>query len=221
MVVRCMAFSILSVPHDTQRPMLRAGDRILVRQWAYGMHLPWWKSGERKHSKLPLQGDWVAFEVQTIPGPQIQKGIGCLMACPGDTIWMGPQYRVSPARDYSRGCIWPLIVPSKGNYIEVAPWNAELYARTINNYEGAKISVEGDRLNWNGRTYRRFRFHKDYYWVYSGNDNNLQDSRSMGFLPQEAIIGQATTLLYSFDPQKPFYRSLRTDRLFKPLGGKP
>ena len=43
----------------------------------------------------------------------------------------------------------------------------------------------------------------------------------MGFLPEEAITGQATTLLYSLDGEKPWYSRMRTDRTFSPLGGKP
>lgn len=219
--LRCVVFGIYSIPHDTQRPMLMAGDRVLVSKWAYGMRLPWWKEGERKHTKSPQQGDWVGFSVHMPNANTHQNGIGCLMACPGDTVWTGPQFRVSPVRDYSRGCIWPLVVPKKGETMELAPWNISLYARTINLYEGVCVDVKADRLMWNKRSYRRFRFRKNYYWVYSGNPANLQDSRTMGFLPEEAITGQATTLLYSLDGEKPWYCRMRTDRTFSPLGGKP
>ena len=219
--LRCAVYGIYSIPHDTQRPVLMAGDRVLVRKWAYGWHMPWWKAGRSKERKAPQQGDWVAFALSAAPGSQPQDGIGCLMACPGDTVWTGPQARVSPVRDYSRGCIWPLVVPRKGESIDLAPWNVALYARTINAYEGIRVSVASDRLMWNGRTCRCFRFRQDYYWVYSGNPHNLQDSRTMGFLPAQSITGQATTLLYSLDPAQPWYRRFRAARTFSPLGGQP
>ena len=219
--MRCAVYGIYLIPHDAQRPVLLAGDRVLVRKWAYGWRMPWWEEGARKGRKAPRQGDWVAFSIPEPPRSQTQDGIGCLMACPGDTVWTGPQFRVSPVRDYSRGCIWPLVVPRKGESIDLAPWNVALYARTINAHEGTRVSVAADRLLWNGRAYRRFRFRKDYYWVYSGNPRNLQDSRAMGFLPAQAITGQATTLLYSLDPAQPWYRRLRAARTFSPLGGKP
>ena len=85
--LRCVVFGIYSIPHDTQRPMLMAGDRVLVSKWAYGMRLPWWKEGERKHAKSPQQGDWVGFSVHMPNANTHQNGIGCLMACPGDTVW--------------------------------------------------------------------------------------------------------------------------------------
>lgn len=219
--LRISVLGIYSIPHDTQRPMLMAGDRVLVYKWAYGVHMPWWKQGVHSHRKYPQQGDWVAFSSHLEADSLAIHGIGCLMACPGDTIWMGPHYRVSPARDYSKGCIWPLVVPKDGECVDMTPWNIHLYTRTINAYEGTKVSIQADRLLWNGRSYRRFRFHRDYYWIYSGNPANLHDSRTMGFLPADAIIGQATSLIYSLDTEKPWYRRLRTHRTLCPLGGRP
>lgn len=219
--VRCFVMDIYYIPHDTQRPMLMAGDRVLVHKWAYGMHMPWWEAGEYHNPKAPQQGDWIAFSITLETDSLPTRGIGCLMACPGDTVWTGPHYRVSPVRDYSKGCIWPLVVPKDGEWVDMTPWNINLYTRTINAYEGTQVSVKADRLLWNGRSYRRFRFHQDYYWVYSGNPGNLHDSRTMGFLPADAIIGQATSLIYSLDREKPWYKRLRTHRTLCPLGGRP
>ncbi len=219
--LRCAVYGIFYIPHDTQRPVLMAGDRVLVRKWAYGWRMPWWRAGERKCPRTPRQGDWVAFSTRQSADSLPQQGIGCLMACPGDTVWTGPQFRVSPVRDYSRGCIWPLVVPRKDESITMSPWNVSLYARTINAHEDARVSVEADHLVRNGRACRTFRFHKDYYWLYSGSPHNLQDSRSLGFLPGEAITGQASTLLYSLDPGKPWYSRMRWHRTLSPLGGRP
>ncbi|MGN1256944.1 MAG: S26 family signal peptidase [Bacteroidaceae bacterium] len=219
--LRCIVLDIYSIPHDTQQPMLMAGDRVLVHKWAYGMHMPWWETGEYRQSKAPRQGDWIAFSTKLETDSLPTQGIGCLMACPGDTVWTGPHYRVSPVRDYSKGCIWPLVVPKNGECVDMTPWNINLYTRTINTYEGTQVSFKADRLLWNGRSYRRFRFHQDYYWVYSGNPSNLHDSRTMGFLPAKAIIGQATSLVYSLDREKPWYKRLRTQRTLCPLGGRP
>lgn len=219
--LRHAVFGIYLIPHDMQAPVLRAGDRVLVRKRAYYSRLHWPWSADSLQAPAPKAGDWVAFHTQATEGLAAQDGIGCLMAGPGDTVWTGPQFRVSPVRNYARGCIWPLVVPGKGVCVEVTPWNVALYARTINAHEGTHVSVQADRLLWNGRNYRRFRFRNDYYWIYSGHAANLHDSRSLGFLPREAITGQATTLLYSLDPERPWYGCMRTDRLLQPLGGKP
>lgn len=220
-VLRCIVFGIYFIPHDMQAPVLRAGDRVLVKKWAYGIHLPWQENPLETESRAPEAGDWVAFRTPDSPGCPASEGIGCLMAGPGDTVWVGPHLRVSPVRNYSRGCIWPLVIPRKGDCIKMSPWNVSLYARTIRSHEGAEVAVQADRLTWKGKPYRQFRFHKNYYWIYSGNARNLQDSRTLGFLPREAIVGQATTLLYSLDRMKPWYSRLRTDRLLRPLEGRP
>lgn len=57
---------------------------------------------------------------------------------------------------------------------------------------------------------------QDYYWVRSVSKNNPIDSRQLGFIPEERIIGRACLVLFSRDPQAPFWKGYRSDRLLLP-----
>ena len=57
----------------------------------------------------------------------------------------------------------------------------------------------------------------DFYWMESIHPNNPADSRSLGFIPEELIIGRATFVVYSHDPSRPLWDGWRTDRLLLPL----
>ena len=46
--------------------------------------------------------------------------------------------------------------------------------------------------------------------------NNPIDSRQLGFIPEERIIGRVCLVLFSRDPQAPFWKGYRSDRLLLP-----
>ena len=54
---------------------------------------------------------------------------------------------------------------------------------------------------------------QDYYWVESLGKNNATDSRQMGFIPEERIIGRACLILYNHAPSAPFWKGYMKDRV--------
>ena len=57
---------------------------------------------------------------------------------------------------------------------------------------------------------------QDYYWVKSINKDNPIDSRMLGFIPEERIIGRACLILFSHDPEAPFWRGYSSERFLLP-----
>lgn len=57
----------------------------------------------------------------------------------------------------------------------------------------------------------------DYYWLESINPDNPVDSRSLGLIAEERIIGRAAFIVYSHDPSAPVWNGWRTDRILLPL----
>ena len=57
---------------------------------------------------------------------------------------------------------------------------------------------------------------QDYYWVKSIGKDNPIDSRILGFIPEERIIGRACLILFSHDPETPFWRGYRSERFLLP-----
>jgi signal peptidase I len=58
----------------------------------------------------------------------------------------------------------------------------------------------------------------DYYWMETIGSGNDTDSRLLGFISEEYIIGRVMTVVYSHDPGSHFWEGWRNDRLFKPIG---
>ena len=54
---------------------------------------------------------------------------------------------------------------------------------------------------------------QDYYWVESLGKNNATDSRQLGFIPEERIIGRACLILYNHHPKAAFWKGYMKDRL--------
>jgi hypothetical protein len=140
--------------------------------------------------------------------------IGCVLACPGDTVWVGRQGRVSSTRDYAQGCIWPIMIPARGTLVHITPWNRSLYAATA--ARSASDSIPPTFTRRAGEEY--FRSTHDYFWIASGNEACLNDSRSLGLVPMEHVLGRAVSIVYSLDPSLPWWRCLRRARTFKPVG---
>ena len=57
---------------------------------------------------------------------------------------------------------------------------------------------------------------QNYYWVKSIGKDNPIDSRILGFIPEERIIGRACLILFSHDPETPFWRGYRSERFLLP-----
>ncbi len=218
-LLRVLLFGMLVIPHNGEAPVLIEGDRVVVNKWSYGLRRPFsrWGGYHRYAAKQPERGDWMVFN-----SPSVEKGalpdtsglcIGCVLACPGDTIWLGNKGRVSSVCDYPSGCIWPVIVPSSGSNIRVTPWNRSLYERTVQRFSSS------DSQTFVKRDSSEFcRFHRDYFWIVSGNEANMNDSRTLGLVPMEFVLGKAVSVAYSLDSSKPWYRTLRRKRFFKPVG---
>jgi len=56
----------------------------------------------------------------------------------------------------------------------------------------------------------------DYYWLESINRENPVDSRLLGFVSEEYIIGRAVMVAYSHDPDSTLWTGWRADRFFRP-----
>ena len=56
----------------------------------------------------------------------------------------------------------------------------------------------------------------DYYWIQALGAQNPLDSRQLGFISEEHIIGRAFIVVYSLDPDSSAWRSFRHDRFMMP-----
>ena len=82
-------------------------------------------------------------------------------------------------------------------------------------------AVPGDSVNHGGQTLivpgRADCADNDYYWLEALSDDNPLDSRQLGFISEEHIIGRVTHIVYSHHPDSTILRGWRAHRVMKAL----
>lgn len=102
---------------------------------------------------------------------------------------------------------YELIVPQKGRAHRLDDAALTACREAIQTEAGEKAVFRDKKLFLDGREAAFFFFDQDYYWMLSDNANEAVDSRHLGFIPRDHIIGNAWLCWYSKDRQ----------RIFKPI----
>ena len=108
-----------------------------------------------------------------------------------------------------------ITLPKFGKATPINPGNASFIAHLINTYERERVQVNNGKIYDKGQEIFSYRFSQPYYWVLADNREMGTDSRRFGALPHSHLIGKGSRVWLSFDTEKPFYRALRSDRIFK------
>ena len=94
----------------------------------------------------------------------------------------------------------PLYLPRKGDVIDMNRENISIYRKLIEWETGQKLDPR----------IVSYTFQKNYYFVAGDRIEDSQDSRYWGLLPKEFIVGKATFIWRSMNPQT---RGVRWDRI--------
>ena len=107
----------------------------------------------------------------------------------------------------------PVIIPRKGQKVNLNIHNIDLYKRIIDIYEDNNLYIDNSKgvIAINGETANSYTFKQDYYFVIDDNRDNAKDSRMWGFLPESHIIGCASFIWFSIDRKDSF--SISWDRI--------
>ncbi|PWH86387.1 signal peptidase I [Brumimicrobium oceani] len=101
-------------------------------------------------------------------------------------------------------------VPKKGETIELNPHNVAWYERVITAYELHTFEEKDGKYYIDGMEATNYTFELNYYWMMGDNRYNSADSRVWGFVPEDHIVGRASMVWYSSDPNG----GVRWERLF-------
>ena len=94
---------------------------------------------------------------------------------------------------------YTLIVPQKERSYPLTPSNLRACQEIIRKTIGNKAVIRDDKLYVDGKeTYFLFP-DQDYYWVLSDNTNESVDSRHLGFIPADHMVGNIVFCWYSKD----------------------
>lgn len=101
-------------------------------------------------------------------------------------------------------------VPKKGWKIDLTERNVAWYKRCITAYELHTFEEKDGLYYIDGKKATTYTFEMDYYWLMGDNRYNSADSRVWGFVPEDHVVGKASLVWFSKNPNG----GVRWDRLF-------
>ncbi|AFM04349.1 signal peptidase I [Bernardetia litoralis DSM 6794] len=111
-----------------------------------------------------------------------------------------------------------LKVPNEGWKMPVNPQNLALYGKYIKDYEGNdNVEINDGKLILDGNEISEYVFKQNYYFMMGDNRHSSADSRFWGFVPEDHIVGKATMVFMSIDPdfnKGGTFSRMRWDRAF-------
>jgi len=190
----------VTVPTGSMNPTIVEGDRVLVDKHAFGLRIPFTRlhvtAGEN-----PARGDIVVFD-SPVDGISLVKRV---VGVPGDVIALNDERLTvngHPAR-YSVGDAaalrWlPMATAAQNPLLVQEAGVGKPHA----------VLILPDRAAL--RSFAPLLVPDGMYFVMGDSRDNSADSRYFGFVPRGNIIGRATRVVVSFDP----------DRIYAPRPGR-
>ena len=195
----------MTVPTGSMNPTILEGDRILVDKHVFGLRIPL-TSIRLTPGEDPTRGDIVVFD-SPADGKTLVKR---LVAIPGDTLEMEGETLVVNGQPASYRA---------GEVEHLQQLLSTTAAERPLVLTEKSVGVEHEILLLPGRVSRRVigpvTVPAGMYFMLGDNRDNSADSRYIGFVPRRNIIGRATRVVVSLNPEHYFVP--RSNRLLVPL----
>lgn len=176
------------VPTGSMKPTILEGDRIFVNKLAYDLRLPYtrWRVASWDD---PARGDIV---VLYSPADQVRL-VKRVVGLPGDTIAMEDNCLVVNGRSVKYDAIDHELLGTAAQ----PPPSCRVESEAIGRGHAVMISP-GHAAK---RSFDAVELAADDYFVLGDNRDQSMDSRYFGPVPRSAIIGRATAVAASVDPE--------------------
>jgi signal peptidase I len=206
LVFRSAVADWMYVPSGSMNPTIVEGDRILVDKLAYGLRIPF-TTVRLTRGADPQRGDVVIFPAPDDGTVLVKRVVGL----PGDTVEMRDERLLinGAPTDYA-----PLDdVPADIELPHATAALAHGYLREkLDRREHAIMLLPERRAD---RSFGPVTVPDGQYLMLGDSRDNSRDSRYMGFVPRDSIIGRAFRVAYSLDAEH-WYKP-RADRFFTRL----
>lgn len=193
------------VPTGSMNPTILEGDRLLVDKHVYGLRVPFslihLTSGEN-----PTRGDIIVFESPR-DGTSLVKRV---IAVPGDKVALDGERLIinGVSANYA---------PGDGSELRTLLRATQVYEPAVLRESGVVpahdilLLPDREQLGSVGPVI----VPQEMYFVLGDNRDNSADSRYIGFVPRANIVGRATHIVVSLNPDR--YHLPRSGRLFRSL----
>src|SRR5215217_8297714 len=192
------------VPTGSMKPTILEGDRIFVNKLAYDLKVPFttWHLAQWDN---PRRGEVVVFYSPQDGVRLVKRVIGE----PGDVIDLRDNRLIVNGVPAAYQPLDPEVVKQMGAEASSLEFSAEvLGAKT---HPMMTIPFVYPRA----RTFGPFAVPPGQYFMMGDNRDNSNDSRFYGAVPRERIVGRASKVVLSLDPEH--YYKPRWGRFFRPL----
>lgn len=198
LVVNTFFFSLVQVDGHSMVPTLNHGERLVVRKIAYEP-----KTHDIVIIKSGVLDKYIVKRVIALPGEEISFDTGLNVLVNGEKI----EEPYIAALQTSTGGLYrfPMTVPKKG---EAASLDLIIAEMQLNLGSGEVeitqaddgLYIKGSSLVEDGKfTEGETTYKQDCYFVMGDNRNGSSDSRTLGLIPDEEIIGEAVFRFMPFD----------------------
>ncbi|VUD40490.1 Signal peptidase I [Thalassocella blandensis] len=182
------------VPSGSMRPTIVEGDRILINKLAYDIRIPFTQWSLMRLAD-PERGDIVIFESQAADKRLVKRVVGL----PGEKVELrankliinGQPVAYRREAMYTDFTLKQEALPGQSHLIRI-----EAQASPLSNMSAVTVPP-------------------GHYLVMGDNRDNSADSRVIGFVPRDEIIGRSTAVAFSLDYDDYFLP--RKDRFFHAL----
>ncbi len=182
-----------SVPTASMRPTIVEGDRIWVDKMAYDLRIPFTHIS-LLHRADPARGDIVVFDSKVADKRLVKRVVGL----PGDTIRL----------DHNM----VIINGERGEYQAVRTGETLAFKETL---DGTAHTVAFAPFPTRASTMARVKVPAGHYFVMGDNRDNSADSRVIGFVPRDEIVGETRSIVMSLNYDH--YYLPRPERFLKTL----
>jgi signal peptidase I len=114
-----------------------------------------------------------------------------------------PQFR------FNRDNFGPIVLPKKGDIVQLNMQTLPLYRRLISIYEHHALVVKDSSISIDGKVVSNYTIEGNYYWMMGDNRHNSLDSRFWGYVPETHVVGKAWFVWFSYQ-----------DKLWNPRFGR-
>lgn len=183
-----------TVPTGSMKPTILEGDRILVNKMAYDIRLPFTHISLYKISD-PARGDIIVFDSKVSEAKLVKRVIGM----PGDTI------------ELKNNIV--LINGERLSYQDVSL--TRLTKDRWENLLGTEHLVRVMKAGSSMSNFGPVQVPSGYYLALGDNRDKSADSRVIGFVPRDEIVGRSRSVVMSLNYDN--YYIPRSDRFFRTL----